>query len=284
MKLEAGQVAVITGAGSGIGAALALACGERGLRVVTADIEYDAAQRTANELRARGAEALAVEVNVAHRDAVQALAARTLDTFGGCHLLCNNAGVSINRPVADCSAADWEWVWSVNVTGITHAIEAFVPILRQQHAASHIVNTASMAGLVPLPGFGAYVASKYAVVGLSEVLHQELADTPTGVSILCPGVVDTRIYASERNRFDGGATRGQATAQEESAEPDHAASMETDFEDTYSRMLSPQVVADITLTAVEQERLYVATHPEWLALVRQRTAAIDSAFADPLAD
>ena len=282
MKLEAGQVAVITGAGSGIGAALAHACAGRGMHVVAADIEFEAANRTADALRAQGGEALAVAVNVAHRDAVQHLAERTRQVFGGCHLLCNNAGVSINRPVAECSAADWEWVWSVNVAGITHAIEAFMPMLRQQAAASHIVNTASMAGLIPLPGFGAYVASKYAVVGLSEVLHQELAGSATGVSILCPGVVDTRIFASERNRFDGSEGPGRAQAQAE-PEPDNGGSMETDFDDAYSRILAPQEVAGITLAAVEQERLYVATHPEWLALFKQRASAIDRAFGDTLA-
>ncbi|HAN68490.1 MAG TPA: hypothetical protein DCQ70_08365 [Halieaceae bacterium] len=280
MKLKAGQVAVITGAGSGIGEALAHACASRGMRVVAADIEHDAAERTANALRVHGGETLAVAVNVAHRDEVQHLAERTRQAFGECHLLCNNAGVSINRPVAECSAADWEWVWSVNVTGITHAIEAFLPMLKRQTAASHIINTASMAGLVPLPGFGAYVASKYAVVGLTEVLHQELAGSSIGVSILCPGVVDTRIFASERNRFD----RNESLAHTQ-ANPDghQSGSMETDFDDTYSRMLSPQEVAEITLAAVEKEHLYVATHPEWLALFKQRSDAIENEFGGSIA-
>jgi NAD(P)-dependent dehydrogenase (short-subunit alcohol dehydrogenase family) len=281
VKIQAGKVAVITGAGSGIGAALAHACAGRGMHIVAADIELDAAERTVNELRSRGSQAVAVEVNVARRDAVQHLAERTREAFGACHLLCNNAGVSVNRPVAECTAADWEWVWSVNVAGITHAIEAFMPMLREQTEASHIVNTASMAGLIPLPGFGAYVASKYAVVGLSEVLHQELADTLTGVSILCPGVVDTQIFASERNRFDGGDTSTQPPAA--SADTDDGSAMQTDFEETYTRMLSPQEVAEITLAAVEDEQLYVATHPEWLALFKQRSGAIDSAFGGSVA-
>ena len=283
MRIEAGQVAVITGAGSGIGAALAHACTHRGMHVVAADIEFDAAQRTVSKLQSQGGEALAVDVNVACRDALQHLAERTRTVFGGCHLLCNNAGVSINRAVAECSAADWEWLWSVNVAGVTHAIEAFMPMLRQQAAASHIVNTASMAGLVPLPGFGAYVASKYAVVGLSEVLHQELAGSNTGVSILCPGVVDTQIFASERNRFDGGETD---TALRDPPEPDDmgsASTMKTDFKDAYTRMLSAQEVAEFTLTAVEHEQLYVATHPEWLALFKERSGAIQNAFGGSLA-
>tara|TARA_R110002049_G_scaffold74361_9_gene191836 strand:+ start:3705 stop:4553 length:849 start_codon:yes stop_codon:yes gene_type:complete len=282
VKIQAGQVAVITGAGSGIGAALAHACASRGMHIIAADIELDAAERTVNALRSRGRQALAVEVNVADREAVQHLAACTRASFGGCHLLFNNAGVSVNRPVAECTAADWEWVWSVNVAGITHAIEAFMPLLREQSGASHIVNTASMAGLIPLPGFGAYVASKYAVVGLSEVLHQELADTATGVSILCPGVVDTQIFASERNRFDGGGT--ETALQATSTDTDDSTAMQTDFDDAYTRMLSPQAVAEITLAAVEDEQLYVATHPEWLTLFKQRSGAIDSAFGGSVAD
>ena len=253
-------------------------CSSDLMRVVAADIEFDAAQCTANELQGQGAEALAVEVNVARRDAVQDLAEQTRAVFGGCHLLCNNAGVSINRPVPECSAADWEWLWSVNVAGVTHAIEAFMPMLRQQAAASHIVNTASMAGLVPLPGFGAYVASKYAVVGLSEVLHQELASSATGVSILCPGVVDTQIFASQRNRFDGGESDANLRETPASDDRGSASPMQTDFEDAYTRMLSPQEVAEITLAAVEQELLYIATHPEWRTLIKQRSDAIDSAF------
>lgn len=271
---------MITGAGSGIGEALAHACASRGMHVVAADIERNAAERTATALRVHGGKALAVAVNVAHRDEVQHLAERTRQAFGECHLLCNNAGVSINRPVAECSAADWQWVWSVNVTGITHAIEAFMPMLKRQTAASHIINTASMAGLVPLPGFGAYVASKYAVVGLSEVLHQELAGSSIGVSILCPGVVDTRIFASERNRFDRNEDLAHTQAD---TDAHHSGSMETDFDDTYSRMLSPQKVAEITLAAVEKEHLYVATHPEWLALFKQRSDTIESVFGSSIA-
>lgn len=281
MIIEAGQVAVITGAGSGIGAALAHACAARGMHVVAADIELNAALRTVRELKTRPVEAIAVEVDVARRDAVLALAEKTRETFGKCHLLCNNAGVSVNRPLSACTADDWDWVWSVNVLGIAHALEAFLPMLKRQTEDSHIVNTASMAGLIPLAGFGAYVASKYAVVGLSEVLQQELAGSRVGVSILCPGIVDTRIFDSERNRQTRKTTLEPGSS-EETADTDPAEAMHTDFDEAFTRMISPDEVAATTLGAIESEQLYVATHPEWISLIQRRSSAIHSAFVEPL--
>ena len=281
MIIAAGQVAVITGAGSGIGAALARACAARGMHVVVADIERAAALRTVRELKSFPVEAIAVEVDVARRDAVLALAEKTRDTFGKCHLLCNNAGVSVNRPLSECTADDWDWVWSVNVLGISHALQAFLPMLKHQTEDSHIVNTASMAGLIPLAGFGAYVASKYAVVGLSEVLQQELAGSRIGVSILCPGVVDTRIFNSERNRQTCG-TNPETQGSEETGDTAPTEAMHTDFDEAFTRMISPDEVAATTLGAVESAQLYVATHPEWLSLFQLRSSAIQSAFVQPL--
>ena len=268
MDIKAQQVAVITGAGSGIGAALADRCARLGMRIVAADIERDAAQRTADRLKKNGALAIAVEVDVARSDSVKALADISWQTFGGCHLLCNNAGVSVQRPLAECSEADWNWILSVNVLGIANAISAFVPAMQQQRQPAHIVNTASMAGLIPLPDFGPYVASKYAVVGLSEVLQQELAADGIGVSILCPGVVDTRIHESDRNRHDGPTLTNEKTTD----------GMQTDFDEAFTRVLSPAEVASITLRAVRENLLYVPTHPEWLPLVSQRTHSLHNAF------
>lgn len=277
MQIKPRQVAVITGAGSGIGAALAKACARQGMRIVAADIEENAAQKTVEEIRESGTEALAFQVDVAHRDSVMALARKCWEQFGGCNLLCNNAGVSVNRPLSECSASDWQWVWSVNVAGIANAIEAFVPHMQRQQEASHIVNTASMAGLIPLPDFGPYVASKYAVVGLSEVLSQELKRDGIGVSILCPGMVDTRIFESERNRPDRKPFTGSESEYPSAMATDEK-DMQTDFDSAYTRILSPEHVADLTLEAVSNNQLYVATHPEWYELFRQRAEAIRTAF------
>ncbi|MBM7422963.1 SDR family NAD(P)-dependent oxidoreductase [Spongiibacter marinus] len=219
MQIRANQVAVITGAGSGIGAALATACAKRGLRVLVADIEYEAAEATASRLRKAGAKANAYQVDVSDSEEVYAMADHCQKLFGGCDLLCNNAGVSIQKPIEEMSPADWSWLVSVNTLGVAHSLSAFLPIMRQQQQG-YIVNTASMAGLTPLCNFGAYTASKYAVVGMSEVLKEELKDSHLGVSVLCPGIVKTQIYQSERNRPDNANI----------APPQSKASMETDFD------------------------------------------------------
>lgn len=270
MKLEPGQVAVITGAGSGIGRALALACAAKGLHVLAADIEQGVADNTVEKVREFGVKALAMRVDVSEPDQVAAMAEQCWQHFGTCDLLCNNAGVSVNKALAECTASDWQWVLSVNTLAVGYALSAFLPRMKKQSSA-HIVNTASMAGLIPLANFGAYVASKYAVVGLSEVLAQELAVDNIGVSILCPGVVSTRIFESERNRYD------KKTAQLVSSEDDENA-MQNDFDEAYSRMLTADEVAAMVLTAVASNRLYIPTHPEWGPLFEQRSGAIQSAF------
>lgn len=270
MEIKPGQVAVITGAGSGIGRALALACASHGLHVLAADIEQSAADNTAAEIRQLGAKALAVRVDVSEPDQVEAMADQCWQHFGACHLLCNNAGVSVNKALVECTPSDWQWVLSVNTLAVGYALSAFLPRMKKQSSA-HLVNTASMAGLIPLPNFGAYVASKYAVVGLSEVLAQELAEDNIGVSILCPGVVSTRIFESERNRPDEEAV--QSTVHDEVKD-----TMQTDFDSAYSRMLTADEVAAMVLAAVASNRLYIPTHPEWAPLFQQRSDTIQNAF------
>lgn len=271
MIIETGQVAVITGAGSGIGAALARACAARGMRVLAADIDREAAEATAASLRHHGADALAACVDVTRRDAIDDLATSCWQHFGDCHLLCNNAGVSLRKPLIDCNAADWQRVLAVNLMGTAHAVAAFVPRMRTG-GIGHIVNTASMAGLAPLAGFGPYVGSKYALVGLSEVLAQELVGTGIGLSILCPGMVDTHIQLAEQNH--PAIVTEPATTLAADPEP----KMESPFEPAYSRCLSPDEVAHITLDAVEKNALYVATHPEWHALFEERRLRIRADF------
>lgn len=261
------RVAVITGAGSGIGAALAHACADAGMRVVVADIEKDAAEAVAKALRARDAEAVALPVDVADRDSVARLAAMTWAAFGACHLLCNNAGVSVLKPLLASGADDWSWVLSVNLMGAVHGVAAFAPRLIEQRETAHIVNVASMAGLLPLPGFGVYAASKYAVVGFSEVLQQELAPHGIGVSIVCPGMVATRIQDSARNRPGGGT----AEAPPADADPNFPAEL--------AAVIAPEQVAATILTAVRDNALYVPTHAAWARPFAQRSRAVLDAFA-----
>ena len=196
------RVAVVTGAASGIGRAIAARLGGEGMRVVLADIEPEALQQTAQELEKDGVEALAVVTDVSRAESVQALAERTLEHFGAVHVVCNNAGVFTGGLSWEGPIEDWEWVLGVNLWGVVHGIRTFVPILLEQDVEGHVVNTASMAGVTSMPFSGIYVLSKHAVLALSETLHHELTQrgSKIGVSALCPEIVSTNIGEAERNR------------------------------------------------------------------------------------
>ena len=195
MKEFKDRVAVVTGAASGIGAALAEAFGARGMRVVLADVEAAALAKVEQRLTESRVECLSVTVDVRNADAVEGLAQATLDRFGAVHVVCNNAGVAVGGNSWQHSVQDYEWVFAVNVFGVVHGIRSFMPRLMEQEDEGYIVNTASMAGLTTAPGFAAYYASKHAVLSLSETLYIELeqACPRVGVSVLCPEVVRTRI-------------------------------------------------------------------------------------------
>src|SRR5215472_7767421 len=198
MELTAGKVAVVTGAASGIGLALAERFARAGLDVVMADVEQPALQAASEKIAGLGAKTLAVPTDVSDEAAVNALAAAAVDRFGAVHVVCNNAGVS---PVGDPWSGPisaWKWVLGVNLWGVIHGIRAFLPVLAAQ-GEGHIVNTASMAGLIP--GLPIYDASKHAVVAISEDLYQamKLAGLPVGVSVLCPGRVRTGLSDAGRN-------------------------------------------------------------------------------------
>ena len=215
--------AVITGGGSGIGRGIALAAADEGMDVVVADIEADAAEAVAGEVRAKGSKALAVRTDVTDITSVEAMAERAFAELGGVHLLCNNAGVSTFKPMVEQTAADWRWVLSVNLDGVVHGIVAFLRRMVEQEGESHIVNTASTAGMIAVPGLGIgpYTASKFAVVGLSEKLREEVGGDGVGVSVLCPGGVRTNLMASGRNRPEelGGEMAPDANILAEAKDP-----------------------------------------------------------------
>ncbi len=196
------RTAVITGAASGIGYALAARFGSEGMNVVMADVEEPALEAAHNKLSDLGVNAIAVKADVSQLDQIQALADRAYDEFGAVHILCNNAGVSGGsiKPLWEQPVNDWNWVMGVNLWGVIHGIQAFMPRMVDQGTAGHVVNTASTMGL--MPGSGIYGVTKHAVVALSEALYQELAglDAKIGVSVLCPGAVDTNVMDSARNR------------------------------------------------------------------------------------
>lgn len=271
MKNLAGRVAVVTGAGSGIGAALARACGQEGMKVVVADVEGDKAESLANTMRDVGMEAVAQAVDVRYRKDVEALADRGFTEFGGCHLLCNNAGVMVNRPLIETEERDWQWILSVNLWGVIHAIEAFLPRMKAQRVECHVVNTSSIAGVVNFGamGLGAYSTTKAAVVMLSEFLRAELevAGIPIGVSVVCPGAVATRIAESERNRpgdLDTGQPRTAVGADPNS--------------DQVPGTQTPDEVAQSILRGVRENEPWILTHPEMKAPVETRVRALLAAF------
>jgi NAD(P)-dependent dehydrogenase (short-subunit alcohol dehydrogenase family) len=231
------------------------------MKVVLADVEPAALATAARELAAAGAETLAVPTDVARADDVDALARRTLERFGGVHVVCNNAGVALAAPIWEHSLEDWRWLLGVNLWGVVHGVRTFVPLMLEAKTPGHIVNTASVAGLTSAPGLGAYNVSKHAVVTLSETLAKDLTmiGASIKVSVLCPGFVNTRILDSARNRPVAlGAERPRPSELEEVVRNLIAAGM------------PPGEVANHVLRAVEEERFYVLTHPDFTAQVKER--------------
>jgi NAD(P)-dependent dehydrogenase (short-subunit alcohol dehydrogenase family) len=259
------RVAVITGGASGIGLAIARRCAREGMRVVLADIEQAALERAEAEISSVGVSTLAIVTDVAQPGDVEALARKTLEIFGAVHLLCNNAGVGAAGAIWEGPLSDWEWVMGVNLWGVIYGVRTFVPIMLAQDTPCHIVNTASIAGLIDGPGLGIYKVTKHAVVTLSETLYHELAlrGSKLKVSVLCPGWVSTQIMDSARNR--------PAKLQAEPTAPDPMAqAAEQMMRQSVAQGMSPDAVADRVFAAIRDEQLYILTHPESKMMVQRR--------------
>lgn len=258
-----GKVGVVTGGASGIGRALAEAFARDGAKVVLADLDEPGMDDAVASIRALGGEALAVRADVSDLASVQALADRAFGTFGRVHILCNNAGVAVAGGLEAMTHRDWQWVLGVNLWGVIHGLEAFLPRMIAQREPGHVVNTASMAGLVASKGLGVYNTSKYAVVGLSETLAKDLKPYNIGVSVLCPMGVTTHILQSERNR--PAALRNETPTGAEPVE-------------LMGRYLAPETVAGMVLAAIRANELYVITHDEGLAPLRRRFERMEQAI------
>ncbi len=254
MKGFAGRTAVVTGAAAGIGRALAERCAAERMNVVLADVEGDALREATKAIEKLGARAIGVQTDVAQPDALRELAHRTLDAFGEVHLLCNNAGVfASGGPLWETPLPDLEWQFGVNIMGIVHGVQAFVPIMLGQDVEAHVVNTASMAAVTSSAFSGGYYASKHAAISLSETLYHELErrEAKVGVSVLCPELVATRIGDSERNR--------PAQLERKDDGDDHP---ERDLVENALRELTrsgapPSLLADRAFEAIRENRFYV---------------------------
>ncbi len=267
MKEFRAKVAVVTGAASGIGRALAHRFAAEGMKVVLADIEMEALAAVESELKAMGHSVLAVRTDVAEGSSVQALAEQTSVTFGAVHILCNNAGVidMADRPVWETPLDSLEWLMGVNLWGVIHGVRAFVPLMLKQHGRSHVVNTASIAGLLADGHYGLYNTTKHAVVALSESMYLALVaqNAPVRVSVLCPGFVNTRFVDAARNRpssvaEDAPAVRGRSQERSET------------MSKVLQQGMSPARIADLTLAAIRDDRFYILPHSDFKPGIRMR--------------
>ena len=253
MKQLKDKVAVITGAASGFGRELAILCAQEGMRVVMTDVDEAGLRATDRLLHPHGAQTLVAKCNVADAAEVERIAVQTYERFGAAHLLFNNAGVATAGPIWTTTLEDWQWTLGVNLMGVVHGIRSFVPRMLKQGDDCHVVNTASVAGLLAVPASSVYCVSKHGVVVLSECLHHELQATKASihVSVLCPAFVNTGIADAARNRpQELAATSPEAAAYEEWVR-----------QATRRGKLSAADIARMTIEAVKLDRFYILTHP-----------------------
>ncbi len=264
MQTLEGRVAVVTGAGSGIGLATATRFAQEGMKVVLADIESEPLDAAVAKLTAAGHEVLGVRADVSRPEQIQALADRTIDAFGQVHVVHNNAGVVRAGRIAELTVADWEWVLGVDLWSVIHGVTIFLPLIREA-GEGHVINTASSAGLQASPEIGPYNVAKFGVVALTETLQMELQaeKSPIGASVLCPGAIDTRIAESERNR------------------PDATTETETNrrFQEMAGKVVGrghpPESVAELVVSAIRTQQFWILTHPAWIDVLRRRVDGME---------
>ena len=264
-------VGFITGGASGIGLAAAEALGKRGMKLMLADIEADTLARAVEGLRSKGITAEGLPLDVADSAAYESVTRQTLEHFGKVNFLFNNAGVGSFAMAGATPIADWQWVVNVNLLGVAHGIEYFLPSMQALNEPCHIVNTASMAGHVGVAGMGPYNATKFAVVGYSESLRDQLAETHIKVSVLCPAFVKTRIADSRRNHPNGSTDQHLDPVERDVAELIAETGMET------SQLM------DIFMAGIEQDRFYLFSHADFWPVLEERLERIRQDYAAVLA-
>jgi NAD(P)-dependent dehydrogenase (short-subunit alcohol dehydrogenase family) len=271
------KTAFVTGGASGIGLALCRAFGQRGMNIAIADVEASACAQAVETLRSEGIRAIGAACDVSDRESLARAAAQAFAEFGNVHILCNNAGVSRAGPIENIAASDWDWVIGVNLKGLIHGLQIFLAHMKAHGEQGHIVNTASMNGVAGAALAGPYCATKFAAVGISEVLAAELEGTPIGVSVLCPSWVRTRMLDNGRNRpaqFGGPIVLDSDGANAERNRR-YAKALESG--------LDPAYVAKLVCDAIAARRLYVFTHADRRADVEHRFELMMDGF-DALAD
>jgi NAD(P)-dependent dehydrogenase (short-subunit alcohol dehydrogenase family) len=278
MKDLKGKVAAVTGAASGLGRSMALAFAAEGMDLALADVDEVNLSSVQEDVLAKGVRAITLKVDVSNAQQIEIFRDQTLTRLGGVHVVCNNAGVSPLGAVWENSAADWQWILGVNLWGVVHGVRAFVPHLIAQDEG-HIVNTASVSGLISPPGSGAYNVTKHAVVALSESLHHDLRErnSRVGVSLLCPAYVPTGIVDSERSRPKElvASTKSEQTLAREAMLR----------KAVKSGKVSADQVAQAVVAAIKDERFYILTHPKIKGAIQARMEDILNARAprNPLA-
>jgi len=258
MKAFKDKVAVITGAASGIGRAIAEKFAQEGMKIVLSDIEKDILSQTVEELKKKGYNVIAVPTNVSKINEVKQLAQKTINNYGAVHILVNNAGVGFagksSTTIWESPLSEWQWILGVNLWGVIHGIHVFTPIMLEQNFESYIINTSSIAGLIPpQPGASIYSISKHAVVALSEALQSDLTRFSTKIKVLalCPGFISTKITESERNRpkelYDAKTTN-----------PELEQTMQA-YQQIIANGISPKLVAEELFQALKGEKFYIPT-------------------------
>jgi NAD(P)-dependent dehydrogenase (short-subunit alcohol dehydrogenase family) len=263
------RVAVVTGGAGGIGSAMARAFAARGAKLVLADLDEKTLAEVTRDFEKSGAQVLGVPTDVTKPESVESLAEAALRKFGAVHIVCNNAGIATFGPIATSTRRDWEFTMNVNFWGVVNGVQAFVPRLLAQGQGGHVVNTASMAGLVGMRWLGVYCASKFAVVGLTESLYVELRDQGIGVSVLCPMIVNTKINENSL-RMRPAALRNPSG----SDLPQFGGSAPPMVGGT----IQPEELARRVVRAIERRELYILTHPEQREILKRRAGRLDAAF------
>ena len=272
METMKNRVAVVTGAASGIGKALSLAFAAEGSSVVLADVEDEALAAAKAEVEALGVTALAVKTDVTDEEAVADLCSATLEAFGEVHILCNNAGVGGGGLIKNQQLVDWKWVIDVSLWGVINGLHHFLPHLIEAED-SHVVSTASVAGLMAVPGLAPYNAAKYGVVAIMETLHHEMMrdeEANLGVSVLCPGVVRTNIATAQRNRPEHLRRQKGESGSNAAKAPEEARKRNSAIAAALENGMEPSDVASQVVNAIYDRRFWVLSHPELLGEINHR--------------